>query len=89
MCKRHGYLTNGALSPKMPIFTTQNANTMAKDRFDIKEKEGVSFMTDAIVIVDKETGVNYLFVCRGYGGGLTPLLDANGKPIITKDGYKK
>ena len=62
---------------------------MAKDRFDIKEKEGVSFMTDAIVIVDKETGVNYLFVCRGYGGGLTPLLDADGKPIITKDGYKK
>ena len=33
---------------------------MAKDRFDIKEKEGVSFGTDAIVIVDKETGVNYL-----------------------------
>ena len=62
---------------------------MAKDLFDIQEKEGVSFMTDALVIVDKETGVNYLFVCRGYGGGLTPLLDANGKPIITKDGYKK
>lgn len=61
---------------------------MAKDRFDIQEKEGVSFMTDALVIVDKETGVNYLFVCRGYGGGLTPLLDANGKPIITKNGYK-
>ena len=33
---------------------------MAKDRFDIKEREGVSFATDAIVIVDKETGVNYL-----------------------------
>jgi hypothetical protein len=62
---------------------------MAKDRFDIKEKAGVSFMTDAIVIVDKETGVNYLFVCRGYGGGLTPLLDENGKPIVTKDGYRK
>jgi hypothetical protein len=73
----------------MFIFERQEANTMAKDRFDIKEKEGVSFMTDAIVIVDKETGVNYLFVCRGYGGGLTPLLDANGKPIITKDGYRK
>jgi hypothetical protein len=62
---------------------------MAKDRFVIQEKEGVSFMTDALVIVDKETGVNYLFVCRGYGGGLTPLLDASGKPIINKDGYKK
>ena len=58
---------------------------MAKDRFDIKEKEGLSLMTDAVVIIDKETGVNYLFVCRGYGGGLTPLIDADGKPIVTKD----
>ncbi len=62
---------------------------MAKDRFDIKEKEGVSFATDAIVIVNKETGVNYLYVHRGYGGGLTPLIDADGTPIVTKDGYKK
>ena len=62
---------------------------MAKDRFDIKEREGVSFATDPIVIIDKETGVNYLFVHCGYGGGLTPLLDSDGKPIITKDGYKK
>lgn len=62
---------------------------MAKDRFDIKEREGVSFATDAIVIIDKETGVNYLFVHCGYGGGLTPLLDSDGKPIISKDGYKK
>jgi len=62
---------------------------MSKDRFDIKERESVGIMTEATVIVDKETGVNYLFVHRGYGGGLTPLLDAEGKPIITKDGYKK
>jgi hypothetical protein len=57
---------------------------MRSDRFDIKEREGVALMTDALVIVDKETGVNYLFVCRGYGGGLTPLLDSDGKPIITR-----
>ena len=62
---------------------------MTKDRFDIQEKENVSLMTETMVIVDKETGVNYLFVHRGYGGGLTPLLDADGKPIITKDFYKK
>lgn len=62
---------------------------MAKDRFDIKEKIDVSFLTDAMVIVDKETGVNYLYVCRGYGGGLTPLLNADGKPIVTKEGYQK
>ncbi len=36
-----------------------------------------------MVLVDKETGVNYLFVHLGYAGGLTPLLDADGKPVIT------
>ena len=57
---------------------------MSKVRFDIKEREGMSLLTDVLIIVDKETGVNYLYVCRGYGGGLTPLLDENGKPVISK-----
>ena len=35
------------------------------------------------ILVDKKTGVNYLFVQSGYAGGLTPLLDRDGKPIIT------
>ena len=35
------------------------------------------------ILVDKKTGVNYLFVQSGYAGGLTPLLDREGKPIIT------
>ena len=34
--------------------------------------------------VDKVTGVNYLFHFSGYAGGITPLLDENGKPVITK-----
>ena len=46
-------------------------------------------MTDVRVIIDKETCVNYLYVGYGYGGGLTPLLDSEGKPIVTKDGYQK
>lgn len=33
--------------------------------------------------VDKVTGVNYLFQVNGYAGGLTPLLDKEGKPVIT------
>ena len=33
--------------------------------------------------VDTETGVNYLFRASGYAGGLTVLLDRDGKPIIT------
>ena len=35
------------------------------------------------ILVDKKTGVNYLFVQSGYAGGLTPLLDRDGKPIIS------
>ncbi len=33
--------------------------------------------------VDKETGVNYLYIAGGYGGGLTPLLNRDGTPVIT------
>lgn len=33
--------------------------------------------------VDKETGVNYLYHQSGYSGGLTVLVDAEGKPVIT------
>ena len=35
------------------------------------------------ILVDKKTGVNYLFVQSGYAGGLTVLLNADGKPIVT------
>ena len=33
--------------------------------------------------VDRKTGVNYLFTQSGYAGGLTPLLDREGKPIVS------
>lgn len=34
--------------------------------------------------VDKLTGVNYLYHrTNGYGSGLTPLLDRDGKPVVT------
>lgn len=35
------------------------------------------------ILIDKKTGVNYLFVQSGYAGGLTVLVDATGKPIVT------
>ena len=35
------------------------------------------------ILIDKKTGVNYLFVQSGYAGGLTVLVDANGKPVVT------
>ena len=36
-----------------------------------------------MILVDKETGVNYLFIANGYAGGLSPLLDRDGKPVVT------
>ena len=36
-----------------------------------------------MILVDKKTGVNYLFVQSGYAGGLTSLLNADGRPVVT------
>ena len=57
---------------------------MGKDlnRFVWKKSEG--FLKETRIIVDTTTGVNYLFVHEGYAGGLTPLLHADGKPIVTR-----
>ncbi len=33
--------------------------------------------------VDIKTGVNYLYRQSGYSGGLTVLLDKDGKPVVT------
>lgn len=59
---------------------------MAKsnERFFKVLSEGSSFGENRMIYVDRETGVNYLFIKSGYGAGLTPMLDPDGKPIITK-----
>ena len=56
------------------------------ERFEVIHREGNALKNSGMiqVIVDKETGVNYLFVVSGYAGGLTPLLEEDGRPIITK-----
>lgn len=51
-------------------------------RFVRSLKEGSEMSSAQWVIVDRETGVQYLFVKSGYGAGLTPLLDRDGKPLI-------
>lgn len=54
---------------------------MAKEkRF---EKTYSQDLGSTMIYVDKETGVNYLFIANGYAGGLTPLLDRDGKPVVT------
>jgi len=51
------------------------------DRFERTYSQGR--MTTLEIWVDKQTDVNYLYRQSGYSGGLTPLLDQDGKPIVT------
>ena len=54
---------------------------MAKNnRFEKVYTQG---MGSVEIWVDRETGVNYLYKQSGYSGGLTVLLDRDGKPVIT------
>lgn len=57
-----------------------------EERFEVIFTDG-SQMKDAgmrQILVDKETGVNYLVWKSGYAGGITPLLDSEGKVVIKK-----
>ena len=54
---------------------------MAKEKRFIKVYSQGAGSTE--ILVDRETGVNYFFHSSGYSGGLTVLVDSEGKPIIT------
>ncbi len=56
---------------------------MAKDRFVETYSQGVTNIRK--VIVDTETGVNYLLLSSNMtsGCGVTVLCDKEGKPIVT------
>ena len=41
-------------------------------------------MTTTEIWVDIQTGVDYLFHTSGHAGGLTPLLDREGKPVLSR-----
>lgn len=52
-----------------------------EERFVLLEEEGSVIMgSGRVLLVDRVTGVTYLLV---YGAGITPLIGADGKPIIT------
>ena len=56
-------------------------------RFEITYQQGA--LDPIEILVDRETGVNYLFRTNGYAGGLTALLDREGKPVISPIVNKK
>ena len=54
---------------------------MVKDkRFEKVYSQGMGTLE---IWVDKQTGVNYLYRQSGYSGGMTVLLDKDGKPVVT------
>lgn len=53
------------------------------DRF--KKVYGQGSVNVNEIWVDTETGVNYIYHSAGSSGGMTVLLDSDGKPVITRD----
>ena len=51
------------------------------DRFEKIYSQGAIDVME--IWVDKETGVQYLFHRNGNAACLTPLLDKEGKPVVT------
>lgn len=49
-------------------------------RFEVVLKEPTTFTTE-MILLDKETGVQYLLANRGYGAGFAPLLGPEGTPL--------
>lgn len=59
---------------------TSQSNTESKYRFVKIENWGDNF-----TFYDRETKVQYYFLKRGYGAGLTVLVDADGKPLLYEE----
>ena len=54
-------------------------------RFLLVHSESTA-LQDTQIWVDRETGVNYLWHSYGNAGGLTPLLGADGTPVVSPRG---
>ena len=54
-----------------------------KDKRFIRTHSESGLQGSSEIWVDRETGINYLYHASGYAGGLTPLLDRDGTPVIT------
>ena len=53
-----------------------------KEQRFIKVMEDSGFISSSEVLVDTQTGVQYLFHFDGSAAGLTVLVDAEGKPLL-------
>jgi hypothetical protein len=57
---------------------------MAKSERRFIDAPGSKFglISGGKIIIDRETGVNYLFYASGNAAGLTVLYDKDGKPLV-------
>lgn len=39
--------------------------------------------------VDTQTGVNYVYIHQGFAAGFCPMLDTDGKPVVSKEYIRK
>ena len=50
------------------------------DRFYYEDTDASLIGDDLYIIVDRETGIRYLYYCSGYQAAMTVLLDKDGNP---------
>ncbi|MCL2342952.1 MAG: DUF6440 family protein [Firmicutes bacterium] len=55
---------------------------MSKERFTAFEGENAGWYKGMRIITDHETGVQYFFASWGPAGGMTVLVDKDGKPLV-------
>ncbi len=58
---------------------------MAKkeNRFEVVQTQGNGLTSQqCTILLDTVTGVQYLFVHEGYAGGLCPLVNKDGGPVV-------
>ncbi|TCI71202.1 hypothetical protein EVJ22_07885 [Exiguobacterium sp. SH0S7] len=58
------------------------AEAAGPKRFKVKLTEQLPELGQITILVDLETGVNYIQTWVGTSGGITPLLDVNGEVVI-------
>ena len=72
----------------MMLFKKRTAEEAAgAKRFQVKLTEQLPELGQITILVDTATGVNYVQTWVGTGGGITPLLDANGD-VVVEEGYR-
>ena len=70
---------------KEDFFVGRMEKKRVEDRFFRLYSQGGAVNAGCQIWVDRETGVQYLWHADGYGGGMTPLLAADGKPLLYKE----